>query len=85
MPVDKQQTVMSCQEIEKIVNELKVDSAGRIRGKSKVIDKIHSAHLKKVDSDLMDIRVFMAKLSVSLELNDALKMIDNFIYQKQIS
>ena len=75
---------MNCQQIENIINELKVDSLGRIRGKSKVIDKLHSKHLKKVDSDLMDIRVYVARLSTGLSTSDVLNMIDKFIYQKQI-
>ena len=76
---------MNCQEIETIVNDLKVDSLGRIRGKNKVIDRLHSAHLKAVDSDLMDIRVFVAKCSTGHSSNDVLKMIDEFIYKKQVS
>ena len=75
---------MNCQQIENIINELKVDSLGRIRGKRKVIDKLHSEHLKKVDSDLMDIRVYVARLSTGLSTSDVLNMIDKFIYQKQI-
>ena len=75
---------MNCQQIENIINELKVDSLGRIRGKSKVIDKLHSEHLKKVDSDLKDIREYVARLSTGLSTSDVLNMIDKFIYQKQI-
>lgn len=74
---------MNCQEIETILNELKVDSLGRIRNKSKVIDKIHSEHLNKVHSDLMDVRVFVAGLSTGYSTKEALKMIDDFIYNKQ--
>ncbi len=75
---------MNCEEIETILHSLTVDSLQRIRGKSKVIDKLHSEHLKKVDSDLMDVRVFVARLSTGHTTADALKMIDEFIYQKQI-
>ena len=70
---------MNCEKIETILNDLKVNSVGRIRGKSKVIDMIHSEHLKKVDSDLMDIRVFVAKISTGHTTTEALKMIDEFI------
>lgn len=76
---------MNCQEIEKMLNELKVDSLGRIRNKGKVGDKIHIAHLKKVDSALMDVRVFVARLSTGHSQKDLLKMIDEFIYKKQVS
>lgn len=76
---------MDCQEISKVINELKVNSIGVIRGKRKVIDKVHSMHLKNVDSDLMDVRVFVARLSTGLTTTEALKQIDAFIYKKQIS
>lgn len=75
---------MNSQEIESIINGLKVDAAGRIRGKNTAINKIHSSHLKKLDSDLMDIRVFVAKLSTGYSSIEVLKMIDEFIYKKQI-
>ena len=76
---------MNCQEIETILNNLKVDSLGRIRGKNKAIDKLHSEHLKKIDSDMMDIRVYVAKMSTGYSTTEALKMIDEFIYRKQVS
>lgn len=76
---------MNCQEIETIMNGLKIDSLGRLIGKSKVIDEIHSAHLKKIDSDLMDIRVFVAKCSTGHSSTEVLKMIDEFIYKKQVN
>lgn len=75
---------MKAEEIDKILKELKVDSIGRIIGKNKAINKIHSAHLKKVDSELMDVRVYVAKLSTGYSTKEALKMIDEFIYQHQI-
>lgn len=75
---------LSCQKIESILNELKVNSLGRIRNKQKVIDRIHSAHLKQVDSDLMDVRVFVARLSTGYSSKEVLKMIDEFIYKKQV-
>lgn len=72
---------MNCEQIEKVINLLKVDSLGRIRNKSKVIDKIHAMHLGKVDSDLMDVRVDIAKLG-----NDKiLKQVDDILYKKQTS
>lgn len=76
---------MNCQEIQNALNELKVNSKGSIRGQMRVIDKIHSMHLKKVYSDLMDIRVFVVQLSTGHSTKEALKMIDEFIYKKQIS
>lgn len=75
---------MNCLKIEKILSTLKADSRGFIRGKNKAIDKIHSAHLQDVDSKLMDVRVFVAKLSTGYSTKEALKMIDDFIYKKQI-
>lgn len=75
---------MDCQKIQSAINELKVNSKGAIRGQMRVIDKIHSMHLKKVDSELMDVRIFVAKLSTGYSTNEALKMIDDFIYKKQV-
>lgn len=74
---------MNCEKIETILSELKVDSLGRIRNKSKVIDKIHSEHLKKLDSDLMDIRVYVAKLT-GYSPDQMQRKIDDFIYQLSI-
>lgn len=71
--------------IENALNDLKVNSRGSIRGKNRVIDKIHSMHLKKIDSELMDVRVFVAKISTGHSTKEALEMIDEFIYKKQIS
>lgn len=75
---------MDCQKIETIINCLKVNSLGHIRGKNRVIDKIYSEHLKKIDSDLMDIRIYVAKLSTGHTTTEALKMIDEFIYKIQM-
>ncbi len=75
---------MNCQDIEAILQTLKVDKIGRIRNKSKVIDKIHRTHLKKVDDDLMDVRIFVARLSTGYSSTEVLKMVDEFIYKKQI-
>jgi hypothetical protein len=76
---------MDCTKIESIINELKVDKLGRIRGKSKVIDKINSEHLSKIDSDLTDIRIYIARLSTGYSTKEALKMIDEFIYKMQVN
>jgi hypothetical protein len=72
---------MDCQKIESIINDLKVDSLGRIRGKNKVIDKIHSAHLTNVDNTLSFIRIQVAKLGNSEDL----KKVDEIIYKVQVS
>jgi len=74
---------MEAKEIEKILNSLKVNSRGHIIGKSRAINEIQSLHLKKADSDLMDVRIFVAKLSTGYSTSDALKMIDEFIYTLQ--
>jgi hypothetical protein len=76
---------MDFQKIENIINELKANALGSIRGKNKVIDKIHQAHLQKVDSELMAVRIFVAKLSTEYSTKEALQMIDDFIYKRQIS
>jgi len=76
---------MDCQEIQNAINQLKVNSKGAIRGQMRVIDKIHSMHLKKLDSELMDVRIFVATLSTAYSTKEALKMIDEFIHKKQIS
>lgn len=75
---------MDCQKIETALNKLKVNKAYSIRGKSKVNDEIHSMHLKAVDNALMDVRIYVAKLSTGYTTAEALKMIDEFIYKKQI-
>lgn len=76
---------MNCNDIAIALDTLKVNSRGSIRGKSRAIDKIHSMHLKKLDNELMDIRVFVARVSTGHTTNDALKMIEEYIYKKQIS
>ena len=75
---------MNCQTIEQKLNTLSVDKAGRIRGKSNCMNAIHSEHLKEIDNKLMDVRVFVAKLSTGHSTTDALKMIDDFIYRMQV-
>lgn len=72
---------MDCSSIEIVINLLKVDSLGRIRNKSKVIDKIHAMHLAKIDSEFMDVRVDIAKLGDE----KVLKEVDTILYKKQIS
>lgn len=42
---------MDCQDIQNALGQLKVNSKGAIRGQMRVIDKIHSMHLKKIDSE----------------------------------
>lgn len=75
---------MDSQDIQNALDQLRVNSKGHIRGQMKVIDKIHSMHLKKLDSEFMDIRIFVAKTSTGYSTKEVLKMIDNFIYNKQI-
>ena len=78
---------MNCDKIDKILSELKVNSSYAIRGKSKVTDKIHQAHLKEIDSKLTDIRILSAKLENDSEMTkkDAFAILDDFIYKMQIS
>jgi len=76
--------IMNCNEIDKILSGLKVNSLGVIRGKSKVTDKIHQAHLKEIDSKLMDVRVFVAKIKLGHISSEAQKQIDDFVYNMQI-
>lgn len=78
---------MNCQEIEKILNELKVDSLGRIRNKSKIIDKLHAKYLTDLDSELTNIRVSVALLDNGsmFTAHHALLEVDHIIYKKQIS
>jgi hypothetical protein len=75
---------MNCEDIQAALNELKVNSKGHIRGKNRAIDKIHSMHLKKYVSVLMDVRVFVAKVSTGHDTETALRLIDEFIYRKQL-
>lgn len=74
---------MNCQKIEEIMSALKVNKRGQIRGQGRVMDKLHSEHLKDIDKALMDIRIFVARLSTGYSCSDALKMIDEFIYKTQ--
>jgi len=76
---------MNCDKIDKILSELKVNSSYAIRGKSRVTDKIHQAHLKEIDSKLTDIRIFVGKISTGNSSKEALQMIDEFIYKMQVS
>jgi hypothetical protein len=75
---------MNCQQIEEIINELKVNSLGSIRGKNRATDKIHSLHLKDIDNALREVRIFVARLSTAHPTDTALKMVDEFIYKQQI-
>lgn len=70
--------------IDNALNTLSVNSRGHIRGKGRANDKILSDHLKVLDSELTDIRVFVAKLSTGYTTKQALEMIDEFIYKKQV-
>lgn len=74
---------MNAQQIETALNELKVNSLGRIRGKGKAINTIQNDHYKSVDSTLMDVRIFVARLSTGYSTKEVLHMIDEFIYKKQ--
>jgi hypothetical protein len=75
---------MNCEKIESILSELKVNARGSIRGKNRVIDKLHSEHLKERDEMLMDIRVYVAKLS-NHPTKESFKAIDDFIYRRTIT
>lgn len=75
---------MNCKTIEQKLNTLSIDKAGRIRGKQRCMNTIHAEHLKAVDDKLMDVRVFVARLSTGHSTTDALKMIDDFIYKLQV-
>lgn len=75
---------MNCKTIEELLGGIKVNARGSMRGKNKVIDKIHAAHLKSRDNELMDIRIFVAKMSTGHDTKTALKLIDDFLYQKSI-
>ena len=74
---------MNCQTIEESLNKLTVNSRGSIRGKNKCVDEIHRAHLKTVDNSLIDVRIFVARLSTGHTTKEALQLIDEYIYKKQ--
>jgi hypothetical protein len=74
---------MNAQQISDAIDLIKVDSIGRRQGVNKAISKIHSQHLRSVDNLLMDIRVYVAKISTGNSPKQILTDIDNFIYQKQ--
>ncbi len=75
---------MKAQQISDAIDLIKVDTIGRRQGMGKAISKIQSEHLKSVDGVLMDVRVYVAKLS-GYSAEGLKKMIDQFIYEKQIS
>jgi hypothetical protein len=73
-------------QIESILEEnLSVNSERHIRGKNNVINKIGALHWTEMHTALMDIRLFIAKLSLGSNQKENLKSIDDFIYKKQIS
>lgn len=75
---------MKAQVIENILNtNLKVDSIGRVQGKSKAINAIQSEHWRIVDSQLTDLRIFVARISIVHKQEEILKMIDDKIYKIQ--
>jgi hypothetical protein len=76
---------MNANDISIELDKLKVNSRGFIRGKNQAVDKLHGLHLKKIDSDLMEIRIFVGKISTAHTTREALEMIDEFIYKKQVS
>ncbi len=75
---------MKSQDIEDALSKLTVNKRGQIRGKNQAINKVHSDHLKAMDNELMDIRVFVARLSTGHTTKEVLQMIDEFIYGRQI-
>ena len=75
---------MDCQKIYDALEGLRVNSRGQMRGKNKVVDEIHSLHLKNMDEVLMDIRVYVAKLA-NHPNKEAFKAIDDFIYRRSVS
>ena len=75
---------MNCEQIDEMLSGLKVSKNGRLLGKSKAVDKIHSEHLKNIDSALTEVRVFIAQLSYTRNSKETIEMIDKFIYEKQI-
>ena len=70
---------MNCEQLEKELSKLKVNATYSIRGKNKVIDAIHSLHLKRVDNILTDIRIAVAKMGNTPDL----KQVDEIIYKIQ--
>ena len=75
---------MNCQDIATALSKLKVDKLSRIRNKYKVTDELHSMHLKAIDNSLMDVRLFVSRLSTGHSSKELLKMIDEFIYNQQV-
>ena len=75
---------MNCEEIEKIVSELKVNSKGAIRGKGRVIDKLNVLHLKEVNNLLTDLRIKIAIMSTDPKIENKFLAIDELLYKKQV-
>ena len=72
---------MDCQKIETSLNKLKADSLKRIHNKSKVMNEIYSMHLTKLDNVLTDIRIKVAHIGNSKDL----QQVDEIIYKIQNS
>jgi hypothetical protein len=77
-------TMNTSEQIDDILNGLAANSRGQIRGKTQANNKLLAMQLKAVDSALMDVRVYVAQLSTAYSTKEALKLIDEFIYKKQI-
>ncbi len=79
---------MDCLKIETAINKLKVNASYCIRGKSKVIDEIHSMHLIQLDKILSDIRVEIALFENQLKKDELTSKIfnkvDDIIYKKTL-
>jgi len=72
---------MDCEKIENLLSELKVDSLNRIRNKRRVMDNIHSEHLKDIHAKLTKIRLFVVGISIGHTPTEIIEMVDKFIYE----
>lgn len=73
---------MKAQEINDILDTIKVDSSGRRRGMSRAIDKIWVLHYKSTYKIIMDARVKIGMIKCnSPEANQLKDMIDKILFE----
>lgn len=77
---------MNCEQIEKILSEIKPDKLGRLRGKNKAIDKIHALCLNHTHWALQEVKVNTARVyhrNREAKSKDFFKQVDKIITDKQ--
>lgn len=79
---------MDCEQIEKILREIKPDKLGRLRGKNKAVDKLHVLCLNHTHWALQEVKVNSARAfhrNRDASAKDLFKKVDKIITDKQTS